>query len=305
LSQGRLQVIVLDLLGDILDVTLDGLLVTLGNRDGLRPVVSLGVAAGSLPLRRLLGRGGSSSRGLGGLSGGGGGLCRCGSGLGGRASLGRRGGDLGERDNGAKGAGSSGSTAGPGHGLGRLSGRGGSRSLLAGGHRGRAGLGRLLRLLGVLLDDLADGLLGVGSGSGLDRGHGLGRSSGRLRNALDSVLAVDRSLLLDNHLLQLLVNNAGVESGDGSGLLDDGLRLFLRLLRELNGNGGSLLDGRLLRSRLGLLLLSLLVKVAEDVVQNEVARRLLGQNKGLNELLGVVALLVGRLADNLDDNVVE
>lgn len=51
-----------------------------------------------------------------------------------------------------------------------------------------------------------------------------------------------------------------------------------------------------------LLLLGLLGKVAEDVVENEVSVGLLGENEGLNEAL-VRLTLVGDLTNDLDDDV--
>ena len=51
-----------------------------------------------------------------------------------------------------------------------------------------------------------------------------------------------------------------------------------------------------------LLLLRLLSKVAEDVIEDEVAVGLLGEDEGLDEALVRLAL-VGDLTDDLDDNV--
>ena len=51
-----------------------------------------------------------------------------------------------------------------------------------------------------------------------------------------------------------------------------------------------------------MLLVVLLLNVSQDVVEDEVARRLLGENEGLNKLLGNGALGRG-LTDDLDDDV--
>ena len=51
------------------------------------------------------------------------------------------------------------------------------------------------------------------------------------------------------------------------------------------------------------LLLALIIYVSEDVVENEVAGGLLGQDEGLDKLLELSGL-VGCFADNLDDDVV-
>lgn len=73
------------------------------------------------------------------------------------------------------------------------------------------------------------------------------------------------------------------------------------MLGLLNSSRGRLLDSGGLLGCLGLVLL--LDDVAENVVQDEIAVGLSGENESLGELL-VGGRLVGNLADNLDDNVV-
>lgn len=51
------------------------------------------------------------------------------------------------------------------------------------------------------------------------------------------------------------------------------------------------------------LLLTLLINVSEDVVEDEVSGRLLSKNEGLNKLLKLGGL-VGGFTDDLDDDIV-
>ena len=89
-----------------------------------------------------------------------------------------------------------------------------------------------------------------------------------------------RLLLLRGTRLRLNVTHVGINS--------------LRL-----GGGRSLLS---LGSSL-LLLLKTLINIAHDVVEHKVPRRLLCEDEGLDELLGL-EVIVGQLANDLDDDVV-
>lgn len=195
--------------------------------------------------------------------------------------------------------------AGPRHGLSRLPGllrlrcRSASRGWSGTGLFGHLGLwcfllGNLWRdllWLGGRLNNL--GLAGdlVGGGSGLDGGLNGGRGRGVLGHGAG--------------LLELLVNSLGIQRlgkvGSGCGG-DFGLGL-LRL-----GFGSRLLRGLCLDRGTGFLsgdidtLFLALVDVSHDVIEKEVASGLLCENEGLDELLGLAAL-VGDLSDNLDDDV--
>lgn len=316
LAQSCLQVVLLDLLCYVLDVAQDAILVCLRDRDRLGAVVSFRVTASCLPLV-LSGRGGSGG-GLGGLSRRSGRLRGRRSCWGSRSLLGGRGGggscSLREGDDGSRGAGSGSSPACPGHGLRRLSGSSGLGSRrLAGSNGSRARVSRLLRLLGVLLFDLAGSLLRIGRCGGLDgSGNLFLGGSGGLSGGLSSGVTVDRDCVVAGNLLQSIIDSASVKGSRGRGsFLDNRLSLGYWLLVSLlgggsrSGRGGSRsLLGGLLSSGLALLLFVVLIKVAKNVVQDEVTRRLLGKNKSLDELLGVIANLVGGLANDLDNNVV-
>jgi len=196
----------------------------------------------------------------------------------------------------------------------RLS-RGSGLCGLGGLLHGRAGSGSRFGVLGLLLflsgRDLGGGLVGglrsdLGSLDGLSdisggslfslgdlSGLGLGRvldGSGRSSGLL-------LGLLGDDLLLDLLVNLGGILL-DGNGILRAGQSLVLRLL---SSSRGRLLDSSGLLGCLSLILL--LDDVTEDVVQDEVAVGLGGEDESLGELL-MGGRLVGNLADDLDDNVV-
>lgn len=103
-----------------------------------------------------------------------------------------------------------------------------------------------------------------------------------------------------------MINDLGVEGrGLLLGLLDGlrGLRLsrgsnFLRGRDGCSGLLSSLFGGS------GRFIVTLLIDISQDIVQNEVARGLLGENEGLDKLLRLGSL-VRSLANNLDDDVVE
>lgn len=195
-----------------------------------------------------------------------------------------------------------GSEAGPGARSGRL-GRAGGHS-----NRGSSGLssrGRSRRwVLGLLLLDglrsgrlsLLGGLLGGGDGGGrwfLDLGGLFGLSS--LLGRAGAGNLVSSRLVLSN-LLELLVNLGQVL------LASSDLAVGDLLFCSRDSGRSRLLDA--VRSRLLelLVVLGLLSKVAEDVVQDKVTVGLLGKDEGLDKALVGLAL-VGDLANDLDDDV--
>lgn len=297
--QGAAEVRILDLLRHILDVAHRALLLDDVARDGLGSVLALRVSSGSLPSRRLLSRSslGGGSRGTGLLgSSSSGGSGRSGSRSRGPAlGLGRRRGRLGEGNDGAR-TGSSGGTAGPGHGFQRRGGLGRGSRLGRGRHRlrngSRARLMGGLDLLDILLGKLTRRGIGVGGrGDNLDLGLG---------SLLGNLAAVHGDVGLGG-LLKLLVNDGGIEVGS---LFLDSLLLRLGLgHRGGSGLSGSLGSGRL-NGGLGGLFLGLLIDVPQNIVEDKVARGLLSQNKGLDKLLGL-SRLVGGLTDDLNDNILE
>jgi len=62
-------------------------------------------------------------------------------------------------------------------------------------------------------------------------------------------------------------------------------------------------SSRLLLSVVNRLLLTLLIDVSEDVVEDEVSGRLLSKNEGLNKFLKLGGL-VGGFTNDLDDDIV-
>jgi hypothetical protein len=298
----------LNLVGHILDVTQSALLLGGRSRDGLRTVLSLRVGTSRLPASSILGgrlSGRSRSSSSSGGSGSGSRLrSRSGGSRSRSSALGRNGRSrsLGERNNGP--GESSGGTAGPGH---RLWGRGrlnrGGRSSDRLGNRRRAGVLGLLWLLDIFLSNLLGGSISVGSG---DLGLGLRglRGLSLLDRRLSSASVQSGAVLRCGNLLQLLVHDLGVELSS----------LLLSLLDRLGGFRLDRSGSRLLLSNLGLLnrlfggsgrfVVSLVVNVSQDIVEDKVTRGLLSENKGLDELLGLTGL-VGSLANNLNDNVFE
>jgi hypothetical protein len=147
-------------------------------------------------------------------------------------------------------------------------------------------LGGSFSLLGCLLGGSSCNLLNLRGLLGLG---GLGSAS-----ASD---LLDGGLLLCN-LLELLVDLGQVLLAAG-----DLLALGSTLVRRGGGGRSGLLNA--VRSRLLLkllLLLRLISKVAEDVIQDEVAVGLLGEDEGLDKALVGLAL-VGDLTNDLDDDV--
>jgi hypothetical protein len=298
----------LNLVGHILDVTQSALLLGGRSRDGLRTVLSLRVGTSRLPASSILGgrlSGRSRSSSSSGGSGSGSRLrSRSGGSRSRSSALGRNGRSrsLGERNNGP--GESSGGTAGPGH---RLWGRGrlnrGGRSSDRLGNRRRAGVLGLLWLLDIFLSNLLGGSISVGSG---DLGLGLRglRGLSLLDRRLSGASVQSGAVLRCGNLLQLLVHDLGVELSS----------LLLSLLDRLGGFRLDRSGSRLLLSNLGLLnrlfggsgrfVVSLVVNVSQDIVEDKVTRGLLSENKGLDELLGLTSL-VGSLANNLNDNVFE
>lgn len=312
-SQGALEVLSLDLVSHVLNVSQGAVVLGGCLGDGLGAVLALGVGSNGLPLSgggvllgglglSLLGGGIGSGSSL--LGGSGGGSSRSRS-LG--LASGRRGG-LGKGHDRLRSDGG-GSTAGPRHGLHRDGRRGGlgllglSGGSLGGSDRGGRGVGRLLGLGDVLLSNLLRRGLGV-SRRLLDLGL---RSLCGLGNRGLGIAVVGGDVLGGSaNLLQLLLNLVGIDSGASGllrGLLDLGL-LSLCLGRDL-GNllGSGLLFGGRLGFRSGLFLF-LVVDISQDVVDDEVAGGLRREDKGLDELLGLSGL-DGALTNDLDDDVVE
>lgn len=155
--------------------------------------------------------------------------------------------------------------------------------------------GRDFRFLGGLLgsgDGSSWSVLGGSCLSSLLRSGGA-VNSGWLRGGFKGRLFVDGllELLIDLGQIVLALRNLVILLGSLS-------------LRN-NGGRGRLLYTRRRSSRLVLklfLLLRILSKVAEDIVEDEVAVGLLGENEGLHESL-VWLTPVGDLADDLNDNV--
>lgn len=290
----------LDGLSHVADVAHRALLLE-GGGDGLW-ALTLGVSAGSLPalglrgLVLLVGGWGGGGCGLGGSSGSNGSLSssRCGCALLGgswRCGLGRR--DSWDSwDGGASSSGSGRGTVSPAHWLGWGGWDWGSlgSSGLGDSWGWERVLGDLSSLSCLLLELLLGNLRGDGSwgsGSLLD---GLNSSSWGSAVGLllqDSRLGVKLELLVDN-----------ISDDLSLGLLDAGLGLGHLNVGDVLSDWGS---GLLIDSSLDNLLLDLLVDVAEDIVENEVSGWLLGENKGLDELLQLGGL-VGGLANDLDDD---
>ena len=297
--ESALKITFLDFIRYKLDITESVFLVNGCGRDRLG-TLALGVAASSLPAvlgdicRGSLGLGGGCGS-LGGGSGNGSrrssrsSWCSSSSSSGSRAAslaLSRRSGRLGQRHY-RPGTSGGGSTASPGHGLGRTGRlrrrRLGSRCRLCSRSGGsRAGVRRLLRLLDILLGD--------SSCSGL----GLSRSDlwlGGLGGLGDCLSLNGRG----SSLLKLLVNNLGVQ-------------LSCIVLRRIHGNRlsrlGNLLGLGFLGESIGIIGLTFLIDVTEDVVQDKVTSGLLGEDEGLNKLLGLLTSAVRDLANDLDNNAV-
>jgi hypothetical protein len=158
--------------------------------------------------------------------------------------------------------------------------------------------GRLLRLGGLFGGGL--GLLGslLLNGCGCLFSCGLFNLLGYLLSGSCGSNLLDSWLLLDS-LLQLVVNLVQV-------LLAGRDLVALVELSVVGGGGGrGWLGDTVGRRRLLLLvliLLGLLGKVAEDVVEDEIAVGLLGKDKGLDEALVGLAL-VGDFANDLDDDI--
>jgi hypothetical protein len=120
---------------------------------------------------------------------------------------------------------------------------------------------------------------------------GLGRSAIGGWRLLDNWLGL-------NSLLELLRKNISIQSRCNR-FLDSSLSLWHLNIFNERASGSSLL-----LSALNSLLFTLLVYVSEDVVQNEVASRLLCEDKGLDEFLEFGGF-VRCFTDNLYDDVVE
>jgi hypothetical protein len=295
-SQSASEVGLLDLLRHVLDIAHGALLLGSIGRHRLGSVLALGIRTGGLPSGSLLslsissGSSGSRSRsrscrrsassssssssaGLscrGGGRGGGGSVLAC---------SGRSGG-LGERHN-WSGAGSGSGTASPSHGLRRSSRLDGSSfglgNRLDGGSRSRL-LGELSEILGFLFRSLLGSSFGV-NGGGLFR-LSLGGLCGNSR--LLGIGTIDLG-----SLLELLVHLIGIDSLRLVLLLDG---LGLGSSRSLCG-GHFGLGSRGLQLGFGRLFFLVFADVPEDVIEDEVAGRLLGKHKGLNEFLRLSRLV--------------
>lgn len=298
--QCRLQIIILDLLCDKFDVR-EGTFLLGRSRTGLLSALLLGVSASGTPLASVLV--GRLSRSFGCLS-----RCAClrrsGGGSGPRLR-GRGGGLRWERDNRLDrrgGSGGSSDATGPGHRLGRPLGLLGLRSRGTGGSWCRAGLLGNFRLLGLLFSDLLRSGFWLRGGlhSRLRLGGSLLSGWCRLGGGLDGG-GGGRVLGGGAGLLELLVDSLGVKCGRAalSRLFDVHL-LWLGLCGELLGGLNLRSWSSLLDSGLGLLTL---INVSQDIIQQVVSSRLAGEDESLDEFLGLF-VLVGNLADDLDDNVI-
>jgi hypothetical protein len=174
------------------------------------------------------------------------------------------------------------------HGNGSSFGRGGrgSRNRLLGLlDVGRRFNSRSLVLLWRLLTDSCGNLLSLRGLNLLGYLFGWGSRG----SFLNSRLLLRNLLELLIHLVQVLLAGGLGALVDGGGFGDSG-----SVRRLMDAVGRLVLDV--------LLLFGLVCKIAEDIVQDEVAIGLLGENEGLRETLVGLAL-VGDFADDLDNDV--